>query len=115
VAIVAASLAALAAWRLNEQAAEVREQELRRQDAERLRRQQALEINDDIVQGLVVAKLAIELEEPQRATAALERTLESARAIIGGLLDHHGGGSLVREASPPAGTVPQPPQVKAGP
>ncbi|MPY92168.1 MAG: hypothetical protein GEV08_03610 [Acidimicrobiia bacterium] len=105
VAILAASVAALCAWRLNEQAAEAREQDARREDAERRNRRQALEINDDIVQGLVVAKLALELDDPERATAALERTLDSARDIVAELLAQHAGGSLVRGASP-TGSAP---------
>ena len=38
----------------------------------RQREQQALELNDNVLQGLVVAKLALDLGEPARARAALE-------------------------------------------
>lgn len=52
----------------------------------RERQRQALEINDGIVQGLVTAKLALELDQTQMTRDALESTLESARALITELL-----------------------------
>ena len=50
------------------------------------KQQQALEINDSIVQGLTVAQMALELDEREQSREALERTLVSARRIITELL-----------------------------
>lgn len=52
----------------------------------RERQRQALEIHDDVIQGLATAKLAIELDDRPRATAALEQSLASTRAIVTELL-----------------------------
>ena len=54
------------------------------------RQRQALEINDNIVQGLAVAKLALELDERQASHDALESALASARQIITDLLGESG-------------------------
>ena len=51
-----------------------------------MRRQQALEINDNVVQGLTVAKLAFDLGDRDKAMRALQETLVSARGIITRLL-----------------------------
>lgn len=69
----------------------------------RLRQQQALQINDNIVQGLTVAKYAQEMDRPEQAADAIDRTLEGARRIISDLLKERtderplGPGDLVRE------------------
>ena len=55
------------------------------------RQQQALEINDNIVQGLTVAKLALETGHGGRSLHAIQTTLASAQGIITHLLD---GGRL---------------------
>ncbi len=52
----------------------------------RQREQQALELNDNVLQGLVVAKLALDLGENERARAALDSSIGSASAIITDLL-----------------------------
>jgi hypothetical protein len=68
-----------------------------------MRRQQALEINDNVVQGLTVAKLAFDLGDREKALNALQETLVSARGIITRLLhdiddtDQIQPGQLVRE------------------
>lgn len=54
------------------------------------RREQALEINDNIVQGLAVAKYAIDLGQPERARNAVEGTLVAARKIISDLVEELG-------------------------
>ena len=59
---------------------------LAQQDAE-TRRHQALELNDAIVQGLAVAKYALDLKLEGRAEDVISETLEKARAIVSGLLD----------------------------
>jgi signal transduction histidine kinase len=66
------------------------------------KQRQALEINDNIVQGLVTAKLALELHEQERSRDALEHSLTAARQIITDLLGEQGSetrlgpGDLVR-------------------
>lgn len=70
-----------------------------------LRQQQALQINDNVVQGLTVAKYAQEMDRPEQAADAIDRTLEAARRIISDLLKERtdekplGPGDLVREES----------------
>jgi len=54
------------------------------------KQRQALEINDNIVQGLVVAETALALDQRERSQAALEATLVSARQIISDLLGEVG-------------------------
>jgi hypothetical protein len=51
-----------------------------------LRREQALELNDNIVQGLVVVKMALEGGWDDKAKETLKRTLEKARGIVSDLL-----------------------------
>ena len=51
------------------------------------RSQEALEINDNIVQGLAVARYAVQAGRSELAADALETTLTDARAMIGDLLD----------------------------
>jgi hypothetical protein len=73
----------------------------------KLRRKQALEINDNIVQGLAVAKYAFEAGQTAEGMAAVEGTLAAARAIISNLLEEIGRdqplapGSLVRDEAAP--------------
>ena len=81
-----------------------------------LRRKQALEMNDEVVQGLSVAKYAFEVEDPSMAQRAVEKTLEAARQMVSELLSEGtkrrilGPGDLIRErparvaAKPPEGT-----------
>ena len=52
----------------------------------RKREQQALELNDSVLQGLVVAKLALDLGDAPRAQAALTTSISSASNIITDLL-----------------------------
>jgi hypothetical protein len=51
-----------------------------------LRRRQALEINDNIVQSLAVAKYAFELGQDEKGKASLDRSLSAAKRIISELL-----------------------------
>jgi len=70
----------------------------------RQREQQALELNDTVLQGLVVAKLALDLDQPERANGALTASIASASRIITELLGskHH---SLDLLRSVPAAVV----------
>lgn len=74
----------------------------------RQREQQALELNDSVLQGLVVAKMALDLDEPQRAQEALSASIDSASRMITELLgsDHHSM-QLLRST---AATVTQEPE-----
>jgi hypothetical protein len=57
----------------------------------RQREQQALELNDTVLQGLVVAKMALDLDQPQKANEAITASIGSASRIITELLgsQHH--------------------------
>lgn len=50
------------------------------------RERRALELNDNVLQGLVVAKMALDLDETQRARAALDTSIRSASHMITDLL-----------------------------
>ncbi len=52
----------------------------------RRREQQALEINDSVLQGLVVSKMALDLGDSERAVASLDASIASASRIITDLL-----------------------------
>ena len=67
----------------------------------RLRQHQALSIHDDVLQGLVTAKLQLELGDHDDGLATLDRTLESARHLVSDLLDGApvGAGHLRRSTS----------------
>jgi signal transduction histidine kinase len=54
------------------------------------KQRQALEIHDNIVQGLVIAETALALDEHEVSQQALESTLAAARQIISGLLGEVG-------------------------
>ena len=69
----------------------VRASEMQLELAEQqIRRRQALEINDNIVQGLAVAKYAFDLGDSAKARSAVEGTLAAARRIISDLLAEMG-------------------------
>jgi transcriptional regulator of acetoin/glycerol metabolism len=53
----------------------------------RLRQQQAMEINDTVVQGLVVASYSLERGDRESAKRAVDNTLASARSLITQLLE----------------------------
>lgn len=69
----------------------------------RERQRQALELNDDVVQGLAVARMALELDQRDRAVQAIEQSMQSASRIISDLLGQAdtetrlGAGHLVRK------------------
>lgn len=84
----------------------------------RQRRRQAFEINDNVVQGLTSATLAMELGASDAARTYLDKTLVSARTMMDNLLEPSGhdlvAGDLVRsqaaslEASEPPGSSTEP-------
>lgn len=59
-------------------------------DDMKAKQRQAIEINDNIVQGLVIAETALALNEQEQSQAALESTLAAARQIISDLLGEVG-------------------------
>lgn len=66
------------------------------------RRRQALELNDEVVQGLSIAVYSLDAGDIEGARGAMDATLRAARAIVGGLLagDEPGDlspGSLTRD------------------
>lgn len=64
----------------------------------RLRERQALEINDNVLQGAVVAKMSLELGDVTKAEEALASTIAAASSIITGLLGNGDvTGSAIRE------------------
>jgi len=63
----------------------------------RAREQQALELNDSVLQGLVVAKMALDLNQPDRSQEALASSISAASRIITDLLGRgQEGTNLVR-------------------
>lgn len=64
------------------------------------RRRQALEINDNVVQGLTAASYALEQDDPVATRSYLDRTLLSARHMMDDLLEPQGQeirpGDLIR-------------------
>jgi PAS domain S-box-containing protein len=67
------------------------------------RRRQALEINDNVVQGLTSAVYSLEQEDVDRASSYIERTLAAARDMMDDLLEPSGDdlhpGDLVRSSA----------------
>jgi hypothetical protein len=64
----------------------------------RQREHDALELNDNVLQGLVVAKLAFELDQRERAMAALDSSISAASRMITDFLGHptHDNSVLLR-------------------
>ena len=56
---------------------------------------EAIQLNDDVVQGLAVAKMALEMGDAERAKTTMETTLKRAQQIASKHLDH--SGSLARD------------------
>jgi hypothetical protein len=89
--ILAASIAGLIVWKRNE-------------DLRLKEHAQALELNDTVVQGLVAAKMAVELDLPTaKTTELLDATLLQAQGIVSKILRDTSGqrpwhpGDFVRE------------------
>ena len=49
---------------------------------------EGLQLNDDVVQGLAVAKMALEMDEADRALVTLQKTLKRAQEIASQRLRH---------------------------
>lgn len=61
---------------------------------DRLRRRQALELNDSVVQGLATASYALDLGDIEQAASHLSRILSAARLMMDDLLRPGDGGPL---------------------
>ena len=55
-------------------------------EPERLRHRIGLELHDEVVQGLAVARLAFDVDDRDRLDHALTQTLEAARRLVEELL-----------------------------
>jgi hypothetical protein len=101
--VLGASAANVYAWRLNEEAAGETESYRARLEEGQRRRQSALEINDNVVQGLAVVTSALALGKSELASEAASQAIAAARDIMSDLLDESGApiepGSLRRTAS----------------
>lgn len=78
----------------------------------RRREQQPIEINDNVLQGLVVAKMALELGETDKADRALTSAIDSASRMVTQLLgSEHFAIHMLRSAPAvtSAGQDPPPP------
>jgi signal transduction histidine kinase len=97
---VAGAFVGLLTTALRRVSAELAERRVREE-----REHRALEINDNIVQGLAVAKYALETGQLEAGTDAIDNTLDKARAImsdqLGRRVDETGvrPGDLVREGT----------------
>ena len=85
-------------------AEEERERHAAKVQEERTRRKAALEINDNVVQGLTAALYALEIEDPETVGTYVRKSLDSARQTITDLVssldDDLSPGDLVRTTSP---------------
>jgi signal transduction histidine kinase len=63
------------------------------------RERYALDLHDNVVQGLAEAQLAFDLGRPEQAREAVDRTLAAARHMVTDLLGDVSPGAL-RRASP---------------
>ena len=99
--------AAVIARNITDQKRLEKELEEARAEQQRFRRKQALELNDQVVQGLVAAKLAFETGQEKTGLQSVTATLERAKAVVTRLLDegHIEPGDLVlreRDDRPPS-------------
>lgn len=84
--VLGASVANVYAWRLNEEAASETEGYRRQLEERERRHRSALDINDNVVQGLAVINSALALGETELARDAANTTIAAARAIMTDLL-----------------------------
>ncbi|MGN6605379.1 MAG: PAS domain-containing protein [Jatrophihabitans sp.] len=83
-----------------------------------VRRRQALQINDTVVQGLAAAAYALQIDDPEHAMQLVDRTLTAARGLIDDWLHPVGGdelrpGDLVRDTAS-SDPLPGPPAAGGG-
>jgi len=73
----------------------------------RQRERQALELNDSVLQGLVVAKMALDLNQPGRSQEALSSSIAAASRIITDLLGSAADGHGLVRSTPAALDKPE--------
>jgi hypothetical protein len=71
------------------------------------REQRALELNDAVLQGMVVARMAFDLNEPQRALNALDGSIAAASKMITELIGDERGHLANRPLRSAPALVPQ--------
>jgi signal transduction histidine kinase len=71
----------------------------------RQRERQALELNDAVLQGMVVAKMALDLDDRERAASSLEASIRSASQLISDLLGPSVDGDATRLVRGQAATI----------
>ena len=76
----------------------------------RKREQQALELNDSVLQGLVTAQLALDLDQPARAREALGASIDAASRIITDLLGRSPFDVDLRRSTPALSERPERPE-----
>ena len=86
VSAAAASLAGMAGWLFDVDAQQDNEALALALAEASLRQRQAVQIHDDVIQGLVTAKYALDADEPAMARQSVEATLTAAKDIVGHLL-----------------------------
>lgn len=101
--VLSMTVAQVFSWRVSDKEHERAEAFRSQAQAAALRRRQALNLNDDVVQGLVIAKISLAVGDRARSEAALDAALANARSIIGDLIGESTDGqvlpgSLVRGA-----------------
>ncbi|GAA5155443.1 hypothetical protein GCM10023340_40720 [Nocardioides marinquilinus] len=74
-------------------------------DDVRRREQQALELNDTVLQSLVVAKLALDLDDPERVQRALDSSIAAASKMVTDLIGEAPASTLLRSAPAEVGAV----------
>lgn len=92
--VLAAAIVQVYSWRTTEKEHERAEAFRLKFQAAHMRRRSALQFNDRVLQGLVVAKLALAVGDGSRSEAALTTALENARKIISDLLETGDGGVI---------------------
>ena len=86
--ILGASAAYITGWRYTELERKRAEDYGAKLAETALLQREALEINDNIVQGLVAIEAAMDFDDEQLARDALDSTMTAARSIVSGLLQH---------------------------
>ena len=86
--VLGASAAYITGWRYTEIERRRAEEYGARLAENTLLHREALEINDNIVQGLVAVEAAMDFHDAELARDVLNATMESARALVSGLLEN---------------------------
>ena len=85
--ILGASVAGLVIWKQNEELMAAWEETHQKLYEADIRRRQALEINDNVLQGLVIADYAFKLGHDEKGRTAVQGALTATKGMVTGLLD----------------------------